>query len=280
MKELFYNCENFYKTQKGEKMDKQTQFIENKKTNISQLRMGQVVLLIFVPTTLLTLTYIGVGHISAVQNAIPSILLFFLLAALILFPFEIAVVLLASKKEFGRYSLKSAFLNHQKLPWWQIALFGALTWGFAGLMVVTVGSLENMLFAPLSAWLSGLLPAYFDWTNIAALEQYTRPVLILTVVGYFILNGLVGPIIEELFFRGYLTPKISRYGKFSPLIITVLFSLYHFWLPFNNLFRIAAFYPAFYLAWKKKNIFIAIVCHVLSNLFTAINFFLIIRTIL
>ena len=261
-------------------MVKQPQSIENNKTSNSELRIWQLALLIFVPTTLLTLVYLGVGHISAVQNAVPSILLFFLLAALILFPFEIAVVLLASKNEFGRYSLKSAFLNHQKLPWWQIALFGTLTWGFAGLMVVTVGAVENRLFAPLSAWLSGLIPAYFDWTNIVALEQYTRPVLILTVIGYFILNGLVGPVIEELFFRGYLTAKINRYGKYAPLIITVLFSLYHFWLPFNNLFRIAAFYPAFYLTWKKKNIFIAIVCHVLSNLFTAINFFLIIRTIL
>jgi hypothetical protein len=261
-------------------MVNQAQSVENNTTKNSELHMWQVLLLIFVPTTLLTLAYVWVGHISAVQTTIPSVLLFLLLAALILFPIEIAVVLLASKNEFGRYSLKSAFITHQKLPWWQIALFGTLTWGFAGLMVVTIAPLENQLFAPLSAWLTDLMPAYFDWTNIAALEQYTRPVLILTVIGYFILNGLVGPIIEELFFRGYLTAKISRYGKYAPLIITVLFSLYHFWLPFNNLFRIAAFYPAFYLTWKKKNIFIAIVCHVLSNLFTAINFFLIIKAIL
>jgi uncharacterized protein len=261
-------------------MDNQTQTIQNNKTGTSGLQMWQVLLLIFIPTTLLTLAYIIIGHLPAVQNALPSVLLFLLLATLILFPIELLVVLLASKKEFGRYSLQSAFINHQKLPWWQIALFGTLTWGFAGLMVVTVVPLENMLFAPLSAWLSSLLPAYFDWTNIAALEDYTRPVLIVTVTAYFILNGLVGPIIEELFFRGYLTAKISRYGKYAPLIMTVLFSLYHFWLPFNNLFRIAAFYPAFYLTWKKKNIFIAMVCHCLSNLFTAINFFLIVRTIL
>lgn len=261
-------------------MDNQTTSIQKNATASGELPLWQVLLLIFIPTTLLTLAYLIIGHQPAVQNALPSVLLFLLLATLILFPIELMVVLKASKKEFGRYSLQSAFSNHQKLPWWQVALFGVLTWGFAGLMVVTVGSLENRLFAPLSAWLTGLLPAYFDWTNIAALEQYTRPVLILTVVGYFILNGLVGPIIEELFFRGYLTAKINRYGKYAPLIMTVLFSLYHFWLPFNNLFRIAAFYPAFYLTWKKKNIFIAIVCHCLSNIFTAINFFLIVRTIL
>ena len=251
-----------------------------KNVNIQELKIWQVLLLVFVPPALLMVAYVGIGHISAVQNAIPALLLFFLLAVLILFSIELSVVLLASKKEFGRSSLQSAFTNYQKLPWWQIALFGVLTWGFAGLMTVTIMPLENRLFAPLSAWLSNLLPAYFDWTNIAYLEQYSRSTLILTAVVLFVFNGFIGPIIEELFFRGYLTAKISRYGKVAPVIITVLFSLYHFWLPFDNIFRIAAFLPAFYLAWKKKNIYIAIVCHVLSNIFSSISIILMITSFL
>jgi uncharacterized protein len=124
------------------------------------------------------------------------------------------------------------------------------------------------------------LPAYFDWTNFAFLEQYSRSTLILTAVVIFVFNGFIGPLIEELFFRGYLTAKISRYKNYAPLIITVLFSFYHFWLPFNNLFRIFAFFPAFYLAWKKRNIFIAIVCHCLSNLFSSISIIIMISSIL
>lgn len=117
------------------------------------------------------------------------------------------------------------------------------------MVTITIAPLENMLFAPISDWLSELLPAYFDWTNLNYLKNYSRPTLILTAVVLFILNGFVGTIVEELFFRGYLTAKISRYGKNAPLIITVLFSLYHFWLPFNNLFHIIAFYTAFYITW-------------------------------
>ena len=246
---------------------------------INELKIWHVLLLVFIPPSLLMLAYAGIGQIPAVQNAIPSLLLFFLLALLILFPIELLVVLNASKKEFDRYSLKSAFLRHQKLPWWQIALFGILTWGFAGLMTVTIMPLENQLFAPLSQRLSELVPAYFDWTNIAYLERYSASSLILTAVVLFVFNGFLGPIIEELFFRGYLTAKINRYGKFAPLIVTILFSIYHFWLPFNNLFRIMAFFPAFYLTWKKKNIYIAIVCHILSNLFSSIGLILLITSI-
>ena len=244
-----------------------------------ELKIWQVLLLVFVPPALLMLAYIFIGQLPTVQNAIPSLLLFFLLALLILFPIELFVVLHASKKAFGRISLKSAFTRYEKIPRWQIALFGVLTWGFAGLMTVTILPLETSLFAPLSKQVTSLIPAYFNWANIAYLERYTRSTLILTAVVLFVFNGFVGPIIEELFFRGYLTAKISRYGKFAPLIITVLFSLYHFWLPFDNLFRIFAFFPAFYLAWHKKNIYIAIVCHILSNLFSSIGLIMMITSV-
>ena len=253
--------------------------IQSSKNHLDELKIWQVLLLVLIPPALLMIAYLGLGHVAVVQNAIPALLLFFLLAVLILFPIELYVVLRASKVDFGRYSLQSAFTIYQKLPWWQIALFGVLTWGFAGLMTVTIMPLETSLFAPLSESLSTALPAYFDWTDFSYLERYSRPTLILTAVVLMIFNGFVGPVIEELFFRGYLTAKINRYGAMAPVIITVLFSLYHFWLPFDNLFRIAAFLPAFYLAWRKKNIYIAIVCHVLSNLFSTINIIMMITSV-
>ena len=241
------------------------------------LSMGRVLLLIFVPTSLLTVSYVLIGRL--VQETIPSLLLFILLATLVLFPVQLLVVLLASKREYGRYSLRSAFFQHQELSWWKILVYGSLLWGFAGIMSVTILPLEEMLLAPIAERLGQLLPPYFNWANTDYLQQYPRNILLLTGIVYFVMNGFLGPIVEELFFRGYLTAKISRFGKYAPLIMTVLFSLYHFWLPFNNLFRIIIFYPAAYLAWKKKNIHIAIVFHILSNLVSAIGFFSVVYAI-
>jgi uncharacterized protein len=237
---------------------------------IGHLGIRRLLLFVFVPTTLLTLVYVLVGPL--VQEAIPSLLLFFLLAALILFPIQLWVILSASKKGYGRYSLESAFYDHQELSWWKIALYGSLLWGLAGILSVTIAPLEAMLFSPITERLSQIVPAYFDWTTTDYLQQYSRNVLVLTAVMYFLMNGLAGPIVEELFFRGYLTAGIRRYGIYAPILVTVLFSLYHFWLPFSNVFRIMAFYPAAYLAWKKKNIYIAIVFHCLSNLVSVISF--------
>lgn len=236
----------------------------------NHLKMWKVLLLIFLPPTILMGAYAVVGQLFG--EIIPTILIFYLLAMVILFPFQLSVIITASKKEYGRYSLKSAFSNYQKLSWWKIIAYASVLFGFAGIITVTVAPLEDLLFAPILDQLLLLIPPYFDWTNIDYLQNYSRNVLLLTCFLCFIFNVIIGPIVEELFFRGYLTAKMSRFGKYTPFIVTVLFSLYHFWLPFNNLFRIIVFYPAYYIAWKKKNIYIAIVFHCLCNLISTIFF--------
>lgn len=240
------------------------------KTNVQkEMSLQKILCMIFIPTSILTIVYIITGSL---QHTIPSLLLFYICATLILFPIEIGIVLNASKKEYGSYSLKSAFANYNKMSWWKIFVYGTFLFAFAGIMSVTIASLEDNLFAPISNKLTQSMPVYFDWKNIEYFKQYSKDILLLTCVGYFILNVIVGPIVEELFFRGYLTSKISRYDNFAPLIITILFSVYHFWLPFNNLFRISVFFPAALIAWRKKNIYISIVFHCLCNLLSTVNF--------
>lgn len=229
----------------------------------------KVVAFIFIPTAILTALYIFIGYM---QTVVPSLLLFSLLAIIVLFPFEVGMVIKASKKEHGKYSLKSAFNHYNKMSPLKIFIYGFFLSGFAGVVSITIAPLENSLFAPLSDKIAQTMPQYFNWNNIEYLKQYSKEILLATCIVYFICNVIIGPIIEELFFRGYLTSKMSRFGNFSPLIITVLFSLYHFWLPFNNLFRICAFFPAAWMAWKKKNIYIIIVFHCLCNLLSTVSF--------
>jgi uncharacterized protein len=238
----------------------------------SQLGMGRVLALVFVPPAILMAFYLLLGHQPAVQTAIPSQLLFFLLALAILFPIELFVVLMGSKREYGSVSLKSAFTLHRPLAWWKVALLAVLPWAFMGVMSVTLLPLESAFWAPVEGRLMDLLPAYFDWTNVDILAQYPRDVLLLTIGVYVVLNVFAGPIIEELFFRGYLTARISRFGDLAPVMMTVFFSLYHYWLPFHNLFRIVGLFPAFYLTWKKQNIYIAIVVHCMANLVSTLGF--------
>lgn len=243
-------------------MDK---IMNNQKQSMS---IGLFLARVFIPTTSLTLAYYFIGYH---WNKIPSLLLFFCLALLILVPAQLAMILISSKRDIGRYSLHSAFSNHQKMKWWKIFLYAFLLFGLAGILSVTITPLEAKIFAPLAEPFMQTLPAYFDWQYFDYIRQYPDSILIWTCVTYLLVNVFIAPIVEELFFRGYLTAKLSRFGSYTPLIVTVIFSLYHFWLPFNNLFRILAFYPAALVAWRMKNIYISIVFHVLCNLTSAIG---------
>ena len=78
-------------------------------------------------------------------------------------------------------------------------------------------------------------------------------------------DGIAGPVVEEMYFRGYLLPRISRLGAWAPLVNTVLFSLYHFFTPWLNVGRIIGLLPMVYAAWWKKSIYVSMAVHVLGN---------------
>lgn len=221
------------------------------------------------PSAILIALYIIIGML---WQGIPSLVLFMILSLMILFVFEIGVLLSANKKEYGNYGVKIAFSNLEHLPWWKIFIYAFVLFGFAGLMSITIGPLEDMIMSGVSDKLYALLPAYFDWTNIELMKQYSKGMLILTSILYITCNVFIFPIIEEIYFRGYLTNALKSHGILAPILVTIAFSLYHWWLPFNNIFRICAFIIVAIIAYKKKNIYISIVFHCLCNLLSSISF--------
>lgn len=229
-----------------------------------------LILRIFMPTIVLSLSYLILGYFCSM----PYILLFCILGTAILVPMELGMIISASKKEYGTYSLKSAFKGQEKLALWKIVLIAFIFFGIAGLLSVFVAPMENQIFAEMRAALLNNLPIGFDWTNYEYIKSFSKPTVVATCIYYCIFNVILGPVTEELFFRGYLTSHYKTQNAFTPILIAVLFSLYHFWLPFNNIFRILVFAPVAYVAYKKKNIYISIGNHCLCNLISCIFFVL------
>ena len=229
-----------------------------------------LLLRIFSPTIVLSMSYLILGHFCN----IPYILLFCILGTVILLPMELGMIISASKKEYGTYTLKSALEGQEQLALWKIVLIAFVFVGIAGLLSAFVAPIENHIFSVARSNLLSNLPIGFDWTDYEYLKFFSKPIIIFTCVYYGIFNALIAPITEELFFRGYLTSHYKKQSSFTPILIAVLFSLYHFWLPFNNVFRILAFAPVAYVAYKKKNIYISICFHCLCNLFSVVSFVL------
>lgn len=244
--------------------------MDGKLFKMDKIDIKGLLLRVFIPTMVLSLSYLILGHIWNM----PYILLFCILGTFILVPIELGIILSASKKEYGMYSLKSAFTGQEKIAIWKVLVIALVFFGIAGLLSAFIAPVENQIFAEMRSSVLSHLPIGFDWTNYEYIKSFSKPILILTCVYYGIFNVLIGPITEELFFRGYLTSHYIKQSSFTPILITVLFSLYHFWLPFNNVFRILAFTPAVYAAYKKKNLYISICFHCLCNLFSVVVFVL------
>lgn len=233
-----------------------------------QISIKKLLLYIVTPTAVLSLCYLILGHFCSM----PYILLFCLLGTVTLVPIELGIILFAGKKEYGSYTLKSALSGQVKAPVWKTLLFAFLFFSLAGLLSAFAAPLENKLLEPLRLALLSRLPVGFDWQNIDYVKSFSRPLIVFTCIYYGLFNVIIGPVTEELFFRGFLTSHFRIQNRFTPILIAILFSLYHFWLPFNNIFRILVFAPVAYVAYRQKNIYMSICLHCMCNLFSVIGF--------
>jgi membrane protease YdiL (CAAX protease family) len=109
-----------------------------------------------------------------------------------------------------------------------------------------------------------------DWFRIDRLNIAEMEYLKLTLILNLVFNGFFGPLVEELYFRGFLLPRMKMFGKLAPLINVILFSLYHFTTPWANISRILATTPLVYSVWSNKNIKIGIIVHCSLNIFSGV----------
>ena len=114
------------------------------------------------------------------------------------------------------------------------------------------------------------------WATPAALAvdatKYSHNALLWTALLGILLNGILGPAVEEFYFRGYLLPRIPASAGWAPLINAVLFSLYHFFSPWQNITRIVGLIPLVYTVSWKRNLYLSMFTHVLGNLVGMIGF--------
>ena len=125
------------------------------------------------------------------------------------------------------------------------------------LLAPVAAGLQQALFGWWPTWLrlDGLIPAF------GGLD----PVVMWTIVGLSLALNVAVPWAEELYFRGYLLPRLGRFGNSAPLLNAALFSLYHVWLPWEFFSRLVALLPAIYFVWRTHDLRISIWVHVLLN---------------
>jgi CAAX protease family protein len=196
----------------------------------------------------------------ATRHGFPAGFTIFIAIPLVLVPSELGYLLLQGKKLNGHYSLKGIVLFRDRIPLWQFFLFIPLLLVWCVFCFGVLSSkLDPILLDSLFKWMPG-------WFFVGDLSHYSRTVLFIAVVLGFIFNGFLGPVVEEMYFRGFLLPRLGHIGVWGPLLNVVLFSLYHFFSPWQNLTRIIALLPYVYAVWWKRNIYIGIFTHCALNI--------------
>ena len=194
----------------------------------------------------------------------PSIFALLLAFAFVLIPVELGFLLVQGKKKSGRLTLQGIISYRDSIPWWQYVVWPTI-------IFVVIGAIFTLL-KPVDAFLQERLFFWVPGLNSGLDGNYSRTILIVTYSMFLIFNVFLAPLIEELYFRGYLLPRMK--GRFAPLFHSFLFASIHVFTPWMILTRTLGLLPLLF-GVKKKNIYVGMIVHILGNsmdLLTAIVF--------
>ena len=135
-----------------------------------------------------------------------------------------------------------------------------------------------MAFTPITQYLEPHLSAWFPvWATQEALingvtscPPIQRNITLLLAV---LLSGVVAPVADELYFRGFLLPRMEHWGWAAPVVNSLLFAVYHFYFPENMAVIFVGFLPIAYVVRSTKNWRIGAVVHIMFNLWAVFTVF-------
>ena len=178
-------------------------------------------------------------------------------------PIEIGVMLFWSARETGRRSLPAAILYRQRGAVVDYVVWPLLLFGCWGALSALIAPISLYLDAHLSGWLPTWATQEALLNDLLSSPVTQRPITVGLAV---LLSGVVAPVVEEAYFRGFLLPRMEHWGWAAPVVNALLFAVYHFYFPGNVPGTFAAFVPTACVVMVKKNWRIGVVFHSVVNL--------------
>ncbi len=240
-----------------------TETISMKTGDVERHSIGQSIGLHLLPGMLVGTFYFAIAQ--PIRNlGYPSLAALMIALIVILIPFELGFLLYQAKKKNGSLSLDGIVLYRQKIPIWQYLVWVPIIFVLMGLVFTGFTPVSNY-FESLFSWLPEALHL-----DLGLGGEFSKSVLIITYSLTFIFGVIIAPTIEELYFRGYLLPRMPKLKGWAPILHSTLFAFYHMWTPWMVITRIIAMLPLIYLVLRKKNIYLAIFIHCLANVMDVI----------
>lgn len=178
-------------------------------TSIKQHSIGETIAYHLLPGVAILAGYVLITPL--LRNAgLPSALGISLAVLFVLVPLELGILFWQGKKRNGKFSLEGIVLNREKTPVPQFAL-----WTFVALFAAV------LCFA-LLGWLDKIFITFFDWLPNwffvnEDMSAYSKTIQIVNWLAILLLTGIAGPYVEELYFRGFLLPRLAWTKGWAPL---------------------------------------------------------------
>lgn len=228
---------------------------------MQQLSKGKAILYHLYPGVFITIGFVVLGPLFMRHGFPPQ---FGMLLSIILIAVPLLVIhMLRAKKQEHKKTIYELNGYDKKLPIGKLILYSFGLVVFAFVVWGATQPLNIILTQNFLNWLP-------SWYTVQDFSGYDRNKIIMTLIFNLLLNGFLAPFIEELYFRGYLLPRMLNWGKSAFAVNAVLFSLYHFWQPYIYLTLIISLLPMVYFTWKTKDLRLSILTHSLLNLIGAL----------
>jgi uncharacterized protein len=190
---------------------------------------------------------------------LPAFLALSIANLIVLLPTLFGILYYEGYRKNRGFSLEGIILYRKKVDWKQYLLFIPPVFLTSGFLIVSLNPVSNSLAVRLFAWWPDVYKLTPD------LNLYSKSTLIFSYLILFLVGVLATPIAEEVFFRGYLLPRLSRFGLWAVPINSILLALFHVWTPWMFIARTIGLIPLIYITQRKGNIYIGMIAHILAD---------------
>ncbi len=194
----------------------------------------------------------------------PPLLAFLLAILFVDIPIIIAIILFEGININGKFSLKNIIGNNNKINLKTFILIFIGTFAVVFILITLITPINDII----TEKIFNKLPKWMFLNDPTQYKAYSKFILIAIFSFQFILTGIILPFVEELYFRGFLLPRISRFGVWSVLWSGVLFAIYHCWQLYSFPILFVLGISLGLVVWWKKDLRLSIALHVTANAVT------------
>lgn len=202
----------------------------------------------------------GVAAAQLHQMDLPHIFALLIAIAAVEVPVTWGLMAYLETRETGAVHWKRLFPWRERLRLREYVLLGVPLIFYSFLMVGAVSPLfQNVLVPTVFSWVPEWFVMQFRPDMFSRLPHAA---LVLMWSWGLVTMTLVGGFTQELYFRGYLLPRMAGMGAAGPVLNALLFAVFHMAAPWSWPVFFVMVLPWSYLVYRKRSVQLGLFIHV------------------